>query len=268
MGSLTNYGENYVLNHFFGAAQTAPANVYLALATADPGEAATGASMSEVANANGYSRKAISFGNAASRSVVQDATVTFDTATGAWGTVTHWALVDSATYGSGNVLATGAVTPNKVVVSNNTPSVPSGEIELSIEAGALTDTAVHEILDHIFNNAAYTQPATYVGLATTPHGDSAAGTEVAGGAYARVLVNKTGGANPSWETVANGATQNGGAVTFATTTASWGTVVATGLYDAASGGTLLWYMNDTADQAVGSGDTVVFAAGAIDCSLS
>lgn len=266
MGSLTDYGEDYVLEHFFAASQTAPANIYLALCTADPTD--TGAYTNECADANNYSRKAISFGVAASRKVAQDAVVTFDQATGSWGTVSHWIITDSATRGAGNALAYGAFDVAKAITTGNTPSVASGEIEVSINTGAMTNTAVHEILDHMFNAATYTQPATYVGLATTTHGDTAAGTEVSGGDYARVLVNKAGGSNPTWEAIASSATQNEEAVTFTTASASWGTVVATGIYDALTTGNLLWYMNDTADQAVASGDTVTFAAGAIDISLS
>lgn len=39
------------------------------------------------------------------------ADITFDTATGSWGTVTHWFVADAAS--SGNVLACGALTASK-----------------------------------------------------------------------------------------------------------------------------------------------------------
>lgn len=270
MGSLTDYGEQFIMQHFFGASQTAPAAVYLALCTADPTDAATGASMNEVANSGGYTRKAITFGAAASRKVEQSGTVTFDQASGSWGTVTHWAVVDSATHGAGNALAHGALTTSKSIVNGNTPSVASAEVDVEITAtaGGMTNSAVHSILDFLFRNQAYSQPATYMGLVTTTSSDTAAGTEVSGGSYARVLVNKAGGASPAWSTPSGGVTDNANAVTFTTATASWGTVVGAGVWSASSAGTLLWYGNDTADQAVASGDTVQFAAGAIDWSLS
>jgi hypothetical protein len=63
MGSLTNFLENELLDHVLNnAAYTPAATLYLALATGDPGEAATGASMSEVPNSGNYSRKAITVG--------------------------------------------------------------------------------------------------------------------------------------------------------------------------------------------------------------
>src|SRR3990167_7674776 len=104
MGSLTDFSELELLDHVLNVAYTPPATVYLALATADPTDAATGAAMNEVPNSGSYARVAISFGAAASRRVTQDALVTFAQATGAWGTVTHWVVVDSGTYGAGNAL--------------------------------------------------------------------------------------------------------------------------------------------------------------------
>jgi len=53
MGSLTDFGENFFLNHTFNSSQSAPATVYLVLCTgASTGaDGYTGASCSEVANA-------------------------------------------------------------------------------------------------------------------------------------------------------------------------------------------------------------------------
>lgn len=264
MGSLSNYAETAWVSHICATAYSPVATVYLALATGDPGEAATGASMNECANSGTYARKAITFAAAATRSVVQNATVTYDQATGSWGTVSHWAIVDSPTHGAGNVLAYGAFAIAKSVVAGNTPSVASGQISVSEVGGFWADYLVHKLLDLMFRNTAYSQPATYAALYTTTCSDSASGTEVSGGSYAQVLVNKAGGASPKWEAVANGATQNADAITFTTATGSWGTVVSSGLEDA--GGNLLVYDNATADQAVASGDSVTYIAGAWDIS--
>lgn len=268
MGSLTNYGEQFIMQHQFASSQTAPATVYLALCTADPTEAATGASMSEVANSASYARTAITFGAASSRRVTQSGVVTYPQASGGWGTITHWAIVDSATHGAGNALAYGEIEPDRTVIATNTPSVATSTIYVEISAGAMTTYNANKALDHLFRNQAFTQPATYVGLTTTTSSDSTAGTEVSGGSYARVLVNKASGSSPAWAAVSGGATDNANAITFTTPTASWGTVVSAGLYDASSSGNQLWYMNDVPDQAVASGDPVSFAAGALDVSLA
>lgn len=272
MGSLTNYGETALVGHLCGSSYTSPANVYLALCTADPTDAATGASMNEVANANGYARQAISFGAPSARRVTQDAVVNFPAATGAWGTASHWAIVDSATYGAGNALAYGALGSSKVIVNGNTPSVPSADVYVEISASAggsgWTTFLVHELLDHTFNNAAYTQPATYLGLTTTTSSDSAGGTEASGGSYARVLINKAGGASPAWAAVSGGATSLNQQTDFTVATGSWGTVVSSAIYDASTAGNMLMYDNNTTDQAVGDGDTWRYAAGEWDVSLT
>ena len=136
MGSLTTYGANKLLDHLFNTAYTPASTLYLALCTADPTDAATGASMNEAANSGAYARTAITFGAAASRRSRRSAPVTFPTATGSWGTVTHWAIVDSATHGAGNALAHGAFAVSKSVVTGNTPSVASGEVWVEFSAGA------------------------------------------------------------------------------------------------------------------------------------
>ena len=278
MGSLTNYSENAWLNHLFGSAHSPAAAVYLALATGDPGEAATGASMSECANVNNYARKAITFDAAAIRKIVQAATVTFNQASGAWGVVTHWAIVDSITHGAGNALAYGAFTSSFSPVSGNTPSVADEEVEVEISASSgegFTTQLVHSMLNLMFRNAAYSQPATYVALLTAV-GEDADTTlnadEVTGTAYARVLVKKAAAGSPEWEDVANGACDNQHAITFPTVGAGgWTQIVGIALVDSPTltQGNVLAFDNDqVVDQTPGVGDTVQFAIGALDVSLS
>ena len=152
------------------------ATIYLVLCTAEPTDAGTGASMSEVANVNGYARTAITFGAAASRRVVQSGAVTFPQASGTWGTITHYGIVDAATYGTGNLLAHGSFTPSFAPVLGNTPTVPTGDIEVEISATAggagFTDYTVHAWLNRVFRNQAFAKPATYVGLATAVIADT------------------------------------------------------------------------------------------------
>ena len=265
MGSISDYLENAWINHLVGTAYTQPATVYLALATADPGDAATGASCNECANANNYARVACTFGTAASRAIANSGTVTFPTASGSWGTASHFVITDSATYGAGNVLAHGALTTPKAIVNGNTPSVAAGQISVSVTAGAWGTAFANLMLDKTFRNQTYAQPTTKVALYTTVCSDAALGTEVSGGSYAQVTVNKVGGASPKWAAVSGGASSNADAVTFTAASASWGTVVATAIVDGA--GALLVYDNGTADQAVASGDTVSFGVGDIDISI-
>lgn len=272
MGSITNFAETALVGHLCGTPYTPVATMYLALATALPDETATGAAMSEVANSGSYARTAITLGAAASRRVTQSGAVSFPAATGAWGTVTHWALVDSPTYGAGNALAYGAFGTAKVIIAGNTPTISTATVwaEISASTGGRgwSDYLVNKLLDLMFRNIAYTQPATYLGLTTTVSSDAAAGTEATGGSYARLLTNKVGGASPAWATVAAGATALNQQTDLVVATGSWGTIVSSAIYDALTTGNMLIYDNNTADQAVASGDTWRYASGDWDVTLT
>ena len=278
MGSLSDYSEAALLNHLFNTAYTPSATVYVALCTADPTDAGTGAAMSEVPNANGYARTAITFSAAASRRVVQAGAVTFPQASGSWGTITHYALVDAATHGTGNLLAPGSFTTSFAPVNGNTPTIPSGEIEVEIQPTAggagFTDYTIHQWLNRMFRNQAFAKPDTYVGLATAVIADDdvAIGdiTECTGGGYARKQVNPNGGAAPTWTVVAGGALSNTHAITFVTPTGSWGLVTSCFLIDSASGaGNILGYDNGSiVDQTPQTDDIVEFAVGNFDVALA
>lgn len=276
MGSLTNYGEQAFVNHLCGTSYTSVATVYLALHTADPTDAATGA---EVANSNNYAREALSFGAAASRRVTQNADVTFNQASGSWGTVTHWAIWDNATHGAGNMLAHGAFSTSFAPVSGNTPSITGTQIYVEVQANAgsgFSNFYVHSFLNLMFRNVSFAQPATYVFLSNTVLDDADASeadfTEVSGTGYARELVNKAGGASPNWETVTSGATQNEDIIDFGTVgSGGWSNIVAAGLITSASGaGSILaWDSANVVDQTgVVENDTVTFPVGQFDIALT
>jgi len=118
MGSMSNYLENKILDHIVGkTAYTIPA-VYVALCSSDPADSATGAACNEVSNSAGYARYVTAgsdWDTAASGATDNAVALTFSAATGAWGTVTHFCLVDSGTYGAGNVLCHASVSTSKVV---------------------------------------------------------------------------------------------------------------------------------------------------------
>jgi hypothetical protein len=277
MGSLSDYAENALLNHIFNTAYTSVATVYVALSTATLTDTATGASMSEVANANGYARTAVTFGAAAARKVIQSGAVTFPQASGNWGTITDWAIVDTNTYGAGNVLAYGSFSASFAPVSGNTPTIPSGELQVQFNASSgagFVDVCIHLLLNRMFRNQAYAKPATYIGLATATIADTAATeanvTEVSGGNYARKQVNINGGAAPTWTNASGGALDNVAAITFNTPSAGWGTITSCFIIDSASGaGNIIGYDNAAiVDQVVNANDTVQFDIGAFDVSMT
>lgn len=278
MGSLTDFAEDALLDHVFNkVAYTPPATVYVGLASADPTDAATGASANELANAFGYQRTAITFSAAASRRVTQSGAVTFPQASGGgWGTATHWFTTSTQTYGAGDVLAAGALTASKVINDGNTPSIASAEIFVEFSAGEISDYLSNIWLDRMFRNQAFAVPTTYVaGIITNPVTDSMTGstiTEPVGNGYARELVYENLGGTPDWNAVA-GTTptvvDNSDDVDLGPASGgNWGTVIATAVCDASSAGNMLMYDNDMTDQAVDDGDTMRFPAGDLDMQSS
>lgn len=274
MGSLTNTAEQELLDHVCNVAYSPVAAVYLGLCTADPTDAATGGSANECADANNYARTAITFAAYASRAVLQTGDVTFPTASGTWGTISHWAIFSASAYGGGDCLGHGALGVNKTPGNGDTPKVASGEIDVAYSAGVISNYLCEKLLELMFRNQAYAIPDTFVALATSVLADTdgdITAKEVSGGSYARKEVDINGGTPPTWDLAVSGDpsyVDNTIAVTFVTATADWTTVVAVGLCDALAVGNLLLYDNDMTDKPVGLGDTAEFALGVLDLQMS
>lgn len=125
MSALSDYMEDALRTLIFrtgvGFAKTATLRV--ALATAATTDAQTGATITEVTNANAYARTGpnpldANWTAPDSTGGLTDnaAAITFPTCTTAtWGTVSHIALVDSATHAAGNSLFHGALSVSKTV---------------------------------------------------------------------------------------------------------------------------------------------------------
>lgn len=130
------------------------------------------------------------------------------------------------------------------------------------QAQALTDAGENAIIDALFRAQSLGAPATwYVALDTTACSDSAAGTEVTGGSYARAslaasLANwkATDGGTSSASTGTGGQTKNAVAITFPAPTANWGSVTHFRLVSASSGGTTWICQALTTPKTINSGD--------------
>lgn len=117
----------------------------------------------------------------------------------------------------------------------------------SAVAGPLTDYAENRRIDWMWRAQTVTLPGTwYFSLHTAACSDSATGTEVTGGSYARVgvaasLTNFAGTQSAGSTTASTGTgatTSNNGAITFPAPTANWGSVTHVGVWDASSGGNM------------------------------
>ena len=129
-------------------------------------------------------------------------------------------------------------------------------------ASATTSNYLHQkYLDACLKGSAWVGPTNiYIAFFTTaPALDGTGGTEVttSGTAYARVLAGPTDGVGSDCWTGPSGTIQEYSNVTeiaFAVPTANWGTIVAAGLYDASTGGNLLYVATLATPRTVNLGD--------------
>ena len=118
-----------------------------------------------------------------------------------------------------------------------------------------------KVLDYVLRNTADWAPATvYLALHTADPTDAGSGAEVSGGSYARQTIDFAA------------ASGTGGSVVSSTaesfTVMPACTVTHIGLWDASSGGNLLYHTAVDTDKAVLAGDTISVAAGAITVTLA
>lgn len=112
---------------------------------------------------------------------------------------------------------------------------------------SLSDYLEERVLNLIHNGLAFAPPPNWIALFTIAPPDATGGTEVSGGSYSRQRIYESGSPlAPHW-TVAAAAdggflAQNIQDVAWLAATASWGEIVAVGIFDAGSGGNLLsWH---------------------------
>ncbi len=127
MTKLTNFLESALVDHMIGNAYTAPATIYAALFTANPGEAGGG---TEVIG-NGYSRQAITWSAESGGVSSNSAVVAFTASGGSWGTVTAMALMDASV--GGNMLAYDVDLADNAVSDGNVFQFAAGQIKFGFE---------------------------------------------------------------------------------------------------------------------------------------
>jgi hypothetical protein len=126
VSAFSNYLENKVLDHVFGGVPySAPATLYLALYTSDPGDDNSGTECSGTS----YARQTIAF-TVTNDTASNTSAVEFPTAGSAWGTITHVGILDALT--SGNLLAHGALTASKVVAQGDVFRVPASDLDITL----------------------------------------------------------------------------------------------------------------------------------------
>jgi hypothetical protein len=127
------YLENAVINHFLRAStQLAPAAVYCGLFLGSTGSPPSDAGGGDEVDGNAYARQAVTFGAPAAGITKNSAQVTFPVATPAgWGTVSHFAIIDAATTGTGNYLYWGAFSTAKTVAVNDQLIISTSQLQIT-----------------------------------------------------------------------------------------------------------------------------------------
>lgn len=127
MAAMSNYLENALINAVLrNTSFTSPATVYVALYTSDPTDADSGTEVS----GGSYARQAVTFGAPSNGVVTNNGTVTFPTATGSWGIVTHFGIRDASS--GGNLLFYGALTVSKTVTTNDVLIFATNDISVTL----------------------------------------------------------------------------------------------------------------------------------------
>ena len=141
MGGFTNSTEALVLDHFTGKTTFTAPTWYVGVSTTTPTE---GAGSFTEPTAGAYARKALTAATwtaatgADPSSTSYGAQITFNQATGGWGTLTHMGLFSVLTLGTGLVQFWGTLTNPKAVQTNDSASFAANT--LFVKLGDPPDT--------------------------------------------------------------------------------------------------------------------------------
>ena len=135
---MSDYLERQLASHIFGSGTyTKPPALAVALTSnvavdSDTGSLSVGA---EIANSNAYARQAVvqgflNFKDPIGTDGIETnmTTITFPKATGNWGWCSGVCILDSATYGAGNLLCYAALTTPKLISTNDQFIMSSGDM--------------------------------------------------------------------------------------------------------------------------------------------
>lgn len=120
---------------------------------------------------------------------------------------------------------------------------------------AITNYLRNKMLEATLANVAYTTPTTvYMSLHSTHSNVTTAGTELSGNNYSRQSI--------TFGTATNGKIASTANVSFSASGGDWNTAVSSGIYDASSGGNML-YFSAIVPKTLPNGETLTVVAGDI-----
>ncbi len=129
----------------------------------------------------------------------------------------------------------------------------------------ISDYLETALLNAVLRNSSYSSPATvYLALFTSATADTGTGTEVTGGSYARQSVAFDAPRDVSGSMQCD----NTSDIEFPVATANWGTVSHAAIYDASSGGNMLFHGALSVSRTINTDDQMKFAAGDLKVKLA
>jgi hypothetical protein len=125
--AISTYLANKILDHVLkNTSYTSPSKVYLGLYTSNPDNDNSGSEVS----GNNYARIETAFDSASGKTTDNAAVLTSNIASGSWGTITHFGILDAST--SGNLLFYGAFTASKTITNGEAAYVAAGDIDVTL----------------------------------------------------------------------------------------------------------------------------------------
>ncbi len=262
MGGLANMIEIRVLNHVLKAEEF---NIYssikVGLSTNPVGE--DGSGLSEPVG-NGYSRITHDAWTVTNRRAVNVGNIIFPEATGLWGNIGYYFLVNDI----GNILiAHGALTNPNIVNSGDTVTIEDGNLNLWFYPNGSSQFISKKMLETTLLIDYYDATSDiFIGLSSADPGDDASGIvepDSTSTSYFRVLHN-------NWEevTVLDDVitSSNIGDIAFEKAGAAWGAPI-THAFLADEEGNMIFYGELGTPITIQQGDTAIFRDGDITIRL-
>lgn len=134
--SASDYLEGKIIDHIFRTSSfTKPTVLAVALFSAAPSDSGGGTEVST--SSTGYARQSLnpldanwaapSSGNGVTSNV---SAINFGTATGNWGTITHWAIYDATS--GGNLIVWDALSASKTINSGDSFQIGANQLTITI----------------------------------------------------------------------------------------------------------------------------------------
>ena len=177
------------------------------------------------------------FASASGRSTVNNTLYSFPTPSADWGVAYGWAVLDTATLLTGNIIAYGDWSPAKIIESEASVDIKLYELEITYKKNGSSNYLANATLDHLFEGSAFTPPTNiYMGFTTSAIADTDTGSTVSEPAsgYARTLIN-------NWDAASDGESVNTDVLESSTATDVWGDISKFLLADALTTGNILFH---------------------------